>query len=320
MLELKSQCQVCEAPLAQDAGGAYICSFECTFCAACATGELDQSCPNCEDPLVPRPVRRKAPPQDLLVSRKGAVATLTLNRPAARNAYSEAMIRDFCAALDELGNDDQIRVVALRGAGSSFCAGGDLKAMRDRSGMFAGNPLELRQRYHAGIQGMSRRIATFEKPLVAVVQGPAIGAGLDLACMCDIRLASKSARFGSTFVKVGLIPGDGGALFLSRVIGFPRALEMILSARILDAQEAKEIGLVHQLCEDDQLDELAERYLLALAENPPGAVQMAKRLCYQSAPDRDIEGALLHAAAVQAMVQHHPDHEKAVLKLLNRKR
>lgn len=320
MLELKSRCQACDAQLAEDAPGAYICSFECTFCASCTSGPLEQTCPNCEDPLLARPVRSRPHSPDLLLSRSGAIATLTLNRPKARNAYSEAMIQAFCAALDEIEADEAIRVVALRGAGSSFCAGGDLKAMRDRSGMFAGNPLELRQRYHRGIQGMSRRIASFEKPLVAVVQGPAIGAGLDLACMCDIRIASKSARFGSTFVKVGLIPGDGGALFLSRVVGFPRALEMIMSARVLDAQEAKDIGLVHQLCEDEELEELAERYLLALAANPPGAVQMAKRLCYQSAPDRDIEGALLHAAAVQAMVQHHPDHEEAVQKLLTPKR
>lgn len=255
---------------------------------------------------------------DLLVHQSEGIATLTLNRPQARNAYSDAMLKGVCDSLDRVETDDSIKVVVLKGAGSSFCAGGDLKAMRDRSGMFAGNPLELRNRYHRGIQGMSRRIATFEKPIVAAIQGPAIGAGLDLACMCDIRIASQSAKFGSTFVKVGLIPGDGGALFLSRVVGFSRALELILSARVMGAQEAHEMGLVHHLCEDDALDAKVQEYASSLAKLPSGALCMAKRLCYQSAPDTNIESALQMAAAMQAMVQHHPDHESAVRNLLKR--
>lgn len=255
---------------------------------------------------------------DLLVHQTGAVATITLNRPKARNAYSDAMVKGVCDALDRFEVDDRVRVVVLRGAGPSFCAGGDLKAMRDRSGMFAGNPLELRTRYHRGIQGMSRRIASFEKPLIAGIHGPAIGAGLDLACMCDVRIASNSAKFGSTFVKVGLIPGDGGALFLSRVVGFARALELIMSGRVILAQEALEIGLIHQLCEDTELDAKVENYAQSMAKLPSGAVCMAKRLCYQSAPDSNIESALQLAAAMQGMVQHHPDHEQAVLSLLKR--
>lgn len=255
---------------------------------------------------------------DLLVSESAGIATLTLNRPAARNAYSDAMLKGVCDSLDRFETDASVKVVVLKGAGPSFCAGGDLKAMRDRSGMFAGNPLELRNRYHRGIQGMSRRIASFEKPIVAAIQGPAIGAGLDLTCMCDIRIASQSAKFGSTFVKVGLIPGDGGALFLSRVIGFSRALELILSARVIGAKEALEIGLVHHLCEDAELDAKVQAYAESLAKLPSGALCMAKRLCYQSAPDTNIESALQMAAAMQAMVQHHPEHEAAVRELLKR--
>lgn len=255
---------------------------------------------------------------DLLIDQAKGVATITLNRPKARNAYSDAMIQGVCASLDRFEEDDEVRVVVLRGAGPSFCAGGDLKAMRDRSGMFAGNPLELRTRYHRGIQGMSRRIARFEKPLIAGIHGAAIGAGLDLACMCDVRIASHSAKFGSTFVKVGLIPGDGGALFLSRIVGFARGLELMMSARIIDATEAHAIGLVNILCEDQALDDKVASYAADLAKLPPGALAMTKRLCYQSAPNQDIESALQLAAAMQGMVQHHPDHEAAVAALLSR--
>lgn len=318
MLRLKEQCERCDESLPAESTGATICSYECTFCQVCAQA-LKGTCPNCQDPLVPRPLRSKSEKEpDLLLHQAQGVATITLNRPKARNAYSDEMVRGVCDALDRFETDDTVRVVVLRGAGPSFCAGGDLKAMRDRSGMFAGNPLELRTRYHRGIQGMSRRIARFEKPIIAGIHGAAIGAGLDLACMCDIRIASMSAKFGSTFVKVGLIPGDGGALFLSRIVGFARGLELMMSARIIDAKEAQSMGLVHDLCEDDELDDKIDAYAANLAKLPPGALAMTKRLCYQSAPDREIESALQLAAAMQGMVQHHPDHEAAVQALLSR--
>lgn len=319
MLQLKDACEHCQTSLSATAPGAYICSYECTYCERCAKHEFKESCPACHDPLVLRPVRSKTESSDhLLIEQSEGIATLTLNRPNARNAYSDAMLKGVCEALDRFEVDDEVRVVVLRGAGPSFCAGGDLKAMRDRSGMFAGNPLELRNRYHRGIQGMSRRIACFEKPIIAAIHGPAIGAGLDLACMCDIRIASTSAKFGSTFVKVGLIPGDGGALFLSRVVGFSRALELILSARVIGAKEAMDIGLVHQLWSDEELDQKVGEYAAALSSRPAGALCMAKRLCYQSAPDTNIEGALQLAATMQGLVQHHPDHEAAVRALLKR--
>ncbi|MCA9571277.1 MAG: enoyl-CoA hydratase/isomerase family protein, partial [Myxococcales bacterium] len=140
---------------------------------------------------------------------------ITLDRPEARNAYSDAMIDALCAALDDAEDDDDVRVVVLRGAGPSFSAGGDLKAMQERSGMFAGDSARLRVAYARTIQRVPRRLLAFDKPIVAAVHGHAIGAGLDLACMCDLRVAASTARFGSTFVTLGLVPGDGGAAFLA---------------------------------------------------------------------------------------------------------
>lgn len=317
MRGLHQQCDRCDQELPAQSAKATSSTNACRDWPATRLGPPGTQ-PSGEGVLVGRPGQPNTAQSDLLIEQSDGVATITLNRPKARNAYSDAMLQGVCQALDRFEQEAQVRVVVLRGSGPSFCAGGDLKAMRDRSGMFAGNPLELRTRYHQGIQGMSRRIARFEKPLIAGIHGAAIGAGLDLACMCDVRIASRSAKFGSTFVKVGLIPGDGGALFLSRIVGFARGLELMMSARIIDANEAHSIGLVNILCEDDQLDEQVASYAAALAKLPPGALAMTKRLCYQSAPNQQIESALQMAAAMQGLVQHHPDHEAAVAKLLAR--
>ena len=253
---------------------------------------------------------------DLHVEYNLEIARITLDRPASRNAYSEAMVENLCRALDEIEAREDVHVAILTGAGSCFSAGGDLKAMRDRSGMFAGNPVELRTRYSRGIQSISRRIADFEKPLIAMINGPAIGAGLDLACMCDLRIASENARFGSTFVKVGLIPGDGGAHFLTRVVGFPTALDLILSGRVINAAQALQIGLVHRLVPPEQLEAQTMEYAKEIAQNPVWAVRMAKRLCYRSACT-DVDTALDLASAFQGLVQHDPAHENAVEAMLD---
>jgi 2-(1,2-epoxy-1,2-dihydrophenyl)acetyl-CoA isomerase len=239
------------------------------------------------------------------------LAILTLDRPDARNAYSEAMCEQLVAALDEADRDDAIRCVILTGAGAAFHAGGDVKAMKARSGMFAGGPDELRERYVQGIQSVPRRIAEFRKPLIAAINGPAIGAGLDLACMCDLRVAASSAKLGSTFVAVGLVPGDGGAFFLARVVGFAKALELMLTARVLSASEALAIGLVSEVVADDQLLDVARERARLIAGHPPLAVQLTKRAAYRSWAG-DQAAALELAATYQGIVQNHPDHRRAL--------
>lgn len=252
---------------------------------------------------------------DILYEATGPVATITLNRPEARNAYSEAMVEQLVGALDRAEADTSVRVVVVTGAGSSFCAGGDLKAMRDRSGMFAGDPVELREKYLRGMQTIPRRFDSFEKPTIAAVNGAAIGAGLGLALMCDLRLSAAGAKFGSTFARVGLIPGDGGAYLLTRVVGFARALELILTARVIDAEEAKDIDLVHEVVADREVLDAARAKAEQIASLPPKAVRMAKTALYRSV-DQDLETALHITAALQGLIQRTDEHDQAVEELL----
>ena len=239
------------------------------------------------------------------------LATITLDRPDARNAYSDAMCVALVEALDRADEDPEIRCVILTGAGKAFHAGGDIKAMRARSGMFAGDPATLRRNYMRGIHAIPRRLAEFHKPLIAAINGAAIGAGLDLACMCDIRIAREGAKLGSTFVRVGLVPGDGGAYFLARVIGFPRALELCLSGRVIETDEALRIGLVHEVVPADQLIHVACERANVIAQHPPQAVQLTKRAAYRSW-NADQATALELAATFQGIVQNLPDHLEAL--------
>ena len=243
------------------------------------------------------------------VATSGAVTTITLDRPEARNAYSDEMVAQLVAAFDAVERDRDVRCVILTGAGKGFHAGGDVKAMKARSGMFAGDAAELRERYIDGIQSVPRRLQTFRKPVVCALHGAAIGAGLDLACMCDLRVAARSATFGSTFVKVGLVPGDGGAFFLARVVGFSRALELMLRGRVLDADEALRIGLVHELVDDDALLDRARELADELAALPPAALQMTKRAAYDSW-NGEVHRALELAATYQGIAQNHDDHRR----------
>ncbi len=246
---------------------------------------------------------------------KGAIATITLNRPQARNAYSDQMVIELIDAVDRAERDVNVRVVVLTGAGSAFCAGGDLKAMRDRTGMFAGDPVELRNEYLQGLQRVTRRFNSFEKPVIAAVNGAAIGAGLGLALCCDLRIASEKAKFGSTFAKVGLIPGDGGAYLLMRVVGFARALELVMTARVLDAAEALAINLVHRIVSPDRVLEEAYATAEQIASLPPKAIQMSKAALYRCV-DRDLETSLHLTAALQGLIQCTDEHQQAVTDLL----
>ena len=252
---------------------------------------------------------------DLRYEKSEHIAVVTLDRPEARNAYSEGMIDSLTHVFDVAEEDDDVRCVIVTGAGGAFSAGGDLNLMKDHSGMFEGDQVRLRSRYVRGIQRIPRRMARFEKPVIAAINGPAVGAGLDLACMCDIRIAANGARFGSSFVKLGLVPGDGGAYFLSRIVGFPRALEMVLTGRLIDTIEAERIGLVNEVVEPVELIQAAFRRAEKIAANAPLAVRLAKSAIYHSW-DLTLDGALNLAATYQGIVQNTPDHDEGVTAML----
>lgn len=255
---------------------------------------------------------------DLRYAVDGHIATITLDRPDAHNAYSDAMVRSLVAALGEADGDPEVRCIVLTGAGKSFCAGGDLKAMRDKSGMFEGGPAKLREHYMRGIQTIPQAFARCETPVVAAMNGAAIGAGLDLACMCDLRVCSSRAKLGSTFVKVGLVPGDGGAYFLARTIGFARALELMLTARVIKAEEAMRIGLVHRVAEPEAVLMTAIDLANQIAAQPPAAVRFTKRAAYRS-HEADLQQALELAATYQGVVQNTEDHAEAVRAMLEKR-
>ena len=254
---------------------------------------------------------------DLRYDVEAPIAIITLDRPESRNAYSEGMVTSLIAALDAAEADSSVRAVILTGEGKSFHAGGDLKKMQSQSGMFEGGPVALRRKYMEGIQTIPRRIAQFDKPLIAAINGAAIGAGLDLTCMCDVRVAAEGAKLGSTFVKVGLVPGDGGAYFLARTIGFGRALELVLTGRIIETDEALRIGLVHRVVERASLMEEARNTAMLIAANAPLAVSMTKRAAYRSW-DSNVDTALELAATYQGMVQNTEDHQRAVAAILGK--
>jgi len=260
--------------------------------------------------------------QDLTLTRHPTAphtAVVTLDRPEARNAYSVAMIDSLVRALDQLEDDDDVRVVILTGADPAFSAGGDLKAMRERTGMFAGDGSRLRVAYQRHIHRVPKRLLAFDKPVIAAINGPAIGAGLDLACMCDLRIASDKARFGSTFVKVGLVPGDGGAYWLSRAVGHAKAAEMVLTGDILDAEDARHIGLVTDHVPHDDLLEAAGALAARIAANAPLAVRLSKQALARSW-DLSAEQALELAATYQGIVQVSDDHTEGVEAILGRRK
>lgn len=255
----------------------------------------------------------------LVIARDGPVVTVTLNRPDERNALTEADYSHEIAALcGEITADASIRAMILTGAGSAFCAGGNVKHIRDRVGMFAGSPYELRNRYRTGIQSIPTALYELEIPVIAAINGPAIGAGLDLACMCDIRIASETAVFAESFVRLGLVPGDGGAWLLPRIIGMSRASVMTLTGDTIDARTALEYGLVHDVVPADRLMASATDLASRIAANPGHATRMAKRLLREG-QDMKLGPLLELSAAYQALAHHTADHEEAIAALLDRR-
>lgn len=256
-------------------------------------------------------------PELLYTVDEDGIATITLNRPDARNAYSQQMLESLEQALAHANNDPQVRVLILTGAGSAFSAGGDLQLMRKHEGMFEGDPAELRQQYLDGIHRVPQAVSRFRKPMIAAINGPAIGAGLDLACMCDIRVASSRAKFGSTFIQLGLIPGDGGAYFLAKIIGFPRAMELILTGRIIDTIEADRLGLLHEFVEPSFVLPRAHAIAKTIAAHAPEAVKLARSLVYESW-DLQMQQALNLAATYQGIAQNRPEHDDLVDQMIAR--
>lgn len=240
------------------------------------------------------------------------VVTLTLNDPASRNAISGLpMIEALLTALSEVEADPGSRAIVLTGSGTAFSSGGNIKAMGEGQGLVDAVPARTRLNYRTGIQRLPLAFEALELPVVAAINGPAIGAGCDLALMCDIRIAGRSAKFAESFVKLGIVPGDGGAWLLPRVVGFAKASEMALTGDLVEADEALSIGLVSRVVDDDNLLATATVIARRIAANPPHAVRMTKRLLRQ-ASGQNLTSFLEVSAAMQAIAHHTDDYRNAL--------
>ncbi|WP_396908989.1 crotonase/enoyl-CoA hydratase family protein [Mycolicibacterium sp.] len=250
----------------------------------------------------------------LTVQTDGPVQIWTIDLPDVGNAITgRDVIAAFEANTDAVNEDNAIRAVILTGAGKIFSAGGNVKEMADRQGMFALNAIDQRRAYIDGIQRIPRALGRLEVPLIAAVNGAAIGAGCDLAMMCDIRIASERASFAESFVQLGLIPGDGGTWFLPRAVGYARAAELTFTGERIDAITALEWGLVSRVVAHEDLLPEARALADRIAVNPPHALRMAKRLLQESISG-SLESTLAMAAAMQPLAHHDAAHEQRIAK------
>ncbi|MCF6180243.1 MAG: enoyl-CoA hydratase-related protein [Geopsychrobacter sp.] len=256
---------------------------------------------------------------DARLTLENRVAELCFNRDDVRNALTgTALVEEIIATLDWCNRSPEVSVLIMTGAGAAFSAGGNIKQMRDREGIFAGSALQIQDQYRRGIQQMPLAMQRCEIPLIAAVNGPAIGAGMDLACMCDLRIGSTRALLGVTFLNLGIIPGDGGAWFLPRIVGAQRAAELIFSGRLVKAEEACKLGLLLEVVDEDELLPRARALAAQIAAKPPQALRLSKRLLKLGA-QQELPEFLDLCAGFQAMAHQTDDHIVAVNAFLEKR-
>jgi enoyl-CoA hydratase/carnithine racemase len=247
----------------------------------------------------------------LKITRTEKVVVLTMNQPETRNALTgNTAVEEFIMAIAALEVDQTVRAVILTGAGPVFSSGGNIKDMQ-RYYTQSLSPDQIRKEYINGIQRLPKALYNLDLPLIAAINGPAIGAGLDLTCMCDIRIASQTATFAESFVKVGIVPGDGGAWLLPRVVGKSKASEMAFTGETINAEDALTCGLVSRVVKPESLMEEAMKIAMKIASNPAGILRMTKRLLREGEKS-SLESLLEISASYQAIAHMQPDHHEAV--------
>jgi len=244
--------------------------------------------------------------EQIIYTREEGVATITLNRPQVLNAFTPIMIEEWVQAIEEAKLDPEVRVLVVTGAGRGFCSGVDVRSFREREHIEGNTVVDGRYWLQHSVHRVPLALRTLDKPYIAAVNGPAAGAGMDMASMADIRMASETARFTMSYVNVGIVPGDGGCYYLPRIIGVARALDLIWTGRTMDAQEALQIGYVSQVAPPEQLLDTVSTYARKLAKGPQVAIELAKRLVYEGLETnnlfkelRSAEHAMLIARATE---------------------
>jgi 2-(1,2-epoxy-1,2-dihydrophenyl)acetyl-CoA isomerase len=245
---------------------------------------------------------------ELLFDVTNGVATITINRPDKRNSFHDDMVHQWVAWLDECKTRDDVKVIVFTGTETSFSAGGDTSRFKDKAEQ---TPLQAKAAMTANTQSLARKVAEIDKPLIAAINGMAVGGGLDVALMCDVRLMSESARVAETYAKMGLVPGVGGAWFLPRIIGQAAALDMFWTSRWVEADEALSMGLVNRVFPDDSFREDVRAYAEQIAAAAPLSVRFIKRLVL-TAQETDLHSHLDTLSSHLALVRTSNDHKEAV--------
>ncbi|WP_342660128.1 Crotonyl-CoA hydratase [Rhodococcus ruber] len=215
---------------------------------------------------------------DLEYTVQDGVGTILLNRPHAKNAFTLEMIESWANALRSARTDPRVRVVVVTGSGDAFCSGIDLSVLE----AVGDEPFALKSMLTEGIHEVARAVDELSKPVIAAVNGAAVGAGMDMALMCDIRLLAQSARMSEAYIRVGLVPGDGGCYYLPRLVGMSKALELLWTGDFVDADEALRIGLATRVLPDSDFDDDYRAFVSRIAAQPPINVAMIKRAAQQS--------------------------------------
>lgn len=249
----------------------------------------------------------------ILFSSEGPIARLTLNRPERRNAFNDVMYQESIHALQSLEGNKAVRALVIAGNGPAFCAGADLGAVVEGGRADRGQRSndDIREDLRRSVQRIIVALRHVEVPTIAMINGPAVGAGFDVASACDLRVASPKARFMVAFTRVGLFPGSGGCWLMPRAVGLAKALELIFTGDFMEAEEAKQIGYLNRLVPEAQLEQATMELAQKVASGPPIALRLAKMQVYQGL-NLDLEAALEFAAAAETITLTSQDHVEGV--------
>ena len=249
------------------------------------------------------------PFETILLEKKDGVGVLTLNRPERMNALNGKMGTELVQALQEADQDDEVRVLVVTGAGKAFCTGADVGGMT--AGERKPRGAEEIRRGFRNIQGIILGLHRLEKPTIAMINGAAVGGGFDLACACDLRTGSENARFMVAFTRIGLFPGWGGTWLYPRIIGIPKAAEMLFTGDFLEAKDAERFGLLNKLVPAAELEKETMGLARRIANGPPIAIRLSKMQLYKGL-EMDLETALKIAAACETITLTSEDHQEGV--------
>lgn len=255
--------------------------------------------------------------QDLLFVNHDGVATIRLNRPGKKNSFTMDMIDLWLDALEKSRKDPEIKVIVVTGTGDSFCSGADLTGLPDVECCAVDHKNMLWEQIHR----VALTMEDIDKPIIAAVNGIAVGAGMDMALMCDLRFVADTARFSEGYIRIGVAPGDGGCYFLPRLVGVAKALELFWTGDFIDAQEALRIGMVNRVYPADKLMEETYDFARKLADGPGLVIRTTKRATYQSCRT-DLRTALdlisSHIGVIRTSKDHHDAMKKMLAKLSNK--